>query len=285
MVAAGRSQSNAIVAYPVDSLFTQAGAFVGFTMRRISGHKPLHLLYSPGSRKLEFPNANFLFMVRAALNAAKAAASVHATGCLIGDINHSGFLVSPDATVALIDSDSFEVMAAGRRYPCQVATPEYTPPELQGANAAQVVRTRNHDNFGLAILIFQLLFMGRHPYSGRFLGVGDMPLARAIAEFRFVYATTPTSMQVPLHAPQLADVPSNVAAAFEVAFGGLGVQRRPTADEWIAMLGQLERSLQQCSHNRAHHHVRGRLCAWCRIEQAAPGFVAFTDSLPVGMAQ
>jgi DNA-binding helix-hairpin-helix protein with protein kinase domain len=282
MVAAGWSRSTSVVAYPTGSLLTLEGAFAGFTMRLIGGHKPLHLLYSPGSRKLEFRHANFLFMIRAALNAAKAAASVHATGCLIGDINHSGFLISPDATVALIDSDSFDVMAAGRRYPCQVATPEYTPPELQGANAAQVVRTRNHDNFGLAILIFQLLFMGRHPYSGRFLGAGDMPIPRAITEFRFTYATTPATMQAPLHAPQLADFPSSVAAAFEAAFGRQGVQRRPTADEWIAVLGQLERSLQQCSRSRSHHHVQGRSCAWCRIERAVPGFVAFTDRLHVG---
>lgn len=275
MVAAGWSGSNSIVAYPADSVHTQAGLFAGFTMRRIFGHKPIHLLYSPASRKVEFRQANFLFMVRAALNTARAAASVHASGCVIGDINHSGFLVSQQATVAVIDSDSYQVGAAGRRYPCRVGTPEYTPPELQSANFEQVVRTPNHDHFGLAVLIFQLLFMGRHPYAGRFTGAGEMPIQRAIAEFRFAYSAQRAQLEPPVHAPQLSDFSSAIANAFEAAFGRVGVHRRPTPDQWIAILGDLERSAQRCSSNRSHHHVQRRPCVWCRIERAAPGFVAF----------
>ena len=39
--------------------------------------------------------------------------------------------------------------------------------ELQGlASFDSVDRTANHDNFGLAVLIFQLLLGGRHPFSG-----------------------------------------------------------------------------------------------------------------------
>ena len=75
-----------------------------------------------------------------------------------------------NALVVLIDCDSFQVNTNGRCYPCEVGVPLYTPPELQKKSFRELIRTRNHDRFGLAILIFQLLFVGRHPYAGRYLG-------------------------------------------------------------------------------------------------------------------
>jgi DNA-binding helix-hairpin-helix protein with protein kinase domain len=30
--------------------------------------------------------------------------------------------------------------------------------------------------------------MGRHPFAGRYLGLGEMPIERAIAECRFAYS-------------------------------------------------------------------------------------------------
>jgi DNA-binding helix-hairpin-helix protein with protein kinase domain len=57
------------------------------------------------------------------------------------------------------------------------------------ASYAGVTRTPNHDNFGLAVLIFQLLCMGRHPFAGRFLGTGDPPsIPEAIARSRYAYS-------------------------------------------------------------------------------------------------
>ena len=83
--------------------------------------------------------------------------------------------------------DSFQVSADGKTYRCEGGFPEYTPPELQGVAFRDVDRAQDHDCFGLAIVIFQLLFMGRHPFSGAYLGAGEMPLERAIREFRFAY--------------------------------------------------------------------------------------------------
>src|SRR5260370_9001583 len=71
MVASAWSKSNSFVAYPIDALYAPAGAFAGFTMRRLGGHKPIHLLFSPSSRKLEFPSANFRSRSRPPLNPPK----------------------------------------------------------------------------------------------------------------------------------------------------------------------------------------------------------------------
>lgn len=281
MAAAQWYKTNSFVAFPIDVLFSPNGSFVGFAMKKIGGSRPVHMLYSPASRKLEFSRANYKFLIRAAANIARAVASVHATGCVIGDVNHSGVLVSDQATSILIDSDSFQVIAANQKFLCQVGTPEYTPPELQGERFDRVTRTPNHDNFGLAVLIFQILFMGRHPFSGRYQGVGEMPLERAIGEYRFAYSpnTARTRMEPPPGAPFLTDFPPFVGQAFETSFGLSGRSARVTASDWVNLLETLETYLVQCTADRSHQHIKGLPCPWCRMEQVSPGFIAFN---PVG---
>ena len=283
MASAQFYKTNSFVAFPIEVLFAPNGAFAGFAMKKIGDSKPVHMLYSPASRKVQFSRANYKFLVRAAANIARAVASAHACGCVIGDINHSGFLISDKATGVLIDSNSFQVVAANKSYLCQVGTPEYTPPELQGARFDRVTRTSNHDNFGLAVLLFQLLFMGKHPFSGRYQGSEDMPLERAIGEHRFAYSahTSATNMQPPPGAPILTDFPPDVGQAFENAFGRAGRNKRPSATEWIPILDRLEKTLADCAADPSHQHVKGRPCPWCRMEQSSPGFIAF---IPSGIA-
>jgi len=224
-------------------------------------------------------------LVRAAGNIARAVSNVHSTGCVIGDINHSSVLVSDNATVVLIDSDSFQFVFNGVTYPCKVGVPEFTPPELQGKDLSKVIRTANHDNFGLAVLIFYTLMMGRHPFAGRYLGQGDMPMDRAIAEFRFAYSARrgATLTEPPPNVPTLADLPVGICDAFERAFGPNGpTGARPSASGWIAMLDRAESELTQCSASPAHHYFRtAKLCPWCRMERAYPGFLAFVPVFPV----
>jgi DNA-binding helix-hairpin-helix protein with protein kinase domain len=272
------------VAFPIDALLDASGRFIGFTMRRIGGHKPIHSLYSPTSRKTDFPKANFRFLVRVALNIARALATVNATGCVIGDINHSGILVSDDATVTLIDCDSFQVQSPSGIFRCKVGVAEFTPPELQGSRLDQVTRTSNHDSFGLAILLFSLLFMGRHPFAGRYRGKGDMPMEQAIAQFRFAYSNrkSETRMEPPPHVPSLDDLPRELGTALERSFGPVGIREgRPSPSEWVALLAAAEAQVVQCAKNSAHQHFTAAAsCPWCAMENAYPGFLAFSTPFP-----
>src|SRR5262249_9711545 len=163
------------------------GPVVGFLMPRFSDYQPIHQLYNPAQRLRYFPRADWAFLAAAARNCAAAFEEVHRIGCLVGDINQSNVLVSGKALIGLIDCDSFQVQVDGRHFLCEVGVPHYTPPELQHCPFTGLVRTLNHDRFGLAVLVFQLLFMGRHPYAGRYNGPGDPPFEQLIHEFRFAY--------------------------------------------------------------------------------------------------
>ena len=74
----------ALTAWPLDLLYGKTGSFTGIVLPRVSGHKDIHNLYSPRSRKAEFPNADWRFLIRAAANTARAFAAVHQAKCVIG---------------------------------------------------------------------------------------------------------------------------------------------------------------------------------------------------------
>lgn len=268
IVRMGLGKKSSLTAFPLAIVRDQAGLFKGFVMHFVPDHKPVFEVYGPQARKQNFPTADYRFLARAATNTAKAVADVHQTRCVIGDINHSGILVSDKAKVALIDADSFQVFDGNERYLCRVGVPEYTPPELQGKRLGEIVRTENHDAFGLAIAIFQLLAMGRHPFAGTY-AKGEMPIQRAISEFRFAYSRNRSvGMTPPPGVSTLDDFPPLLASAFETAFGPTQQKARPTAAEWVTLLGDFERTLKQCSKNALHYHSEAAAsCPWCRMEQ------------------
>jgi DNA-binding helix-hairpin-helix protein with protein kinase domain len=163
-----------VAAWPTGTLHDTSGAIAGFTMPKVGGHKPIFQLYLPKPRLQAFPKADWRFLIHAATNTARAFATVHSSGLVIGDVNHGNLVVADDATVQMIDCDSFQVSSRGQTWFCTVGVGTHQPPEMQGRDSyAGVVRTPNHDNFGLAVIIFQLLCMARHPFAGRFQGAGE----------------------------------------------------------------------------------------------------------------
>ena len=268
-----------IVAFPIEAVNVN-GVFAGFTMRKAAGAKAMHQLCTPGDRKAEFPDANFRFLVRVALNFARAVATINNLGAVIGDVNESVALVDQKGLVTVIDSDSFQYPSGGRTYRCIVGKPEYTPPELRRLSLENIDRTINHDAFGLAIIIFEILFMGRHPFSGIYRGAGEQPtIAKAIEEGRFAYSLqkSQTQMEPPPHVPLLADIPMEVAATFQRAFGspGSGAPTRPTATDWVPLLERMEKGIIECKANPAHYYSgSAQRCPWCRFE-AGTGSVLF----------
>jgi DNA-binding helix-hairpin-helix protein with protein kinase domain len=256
-----------LVAFPAEIVTDLKGGFTGFVMRLVTGFQPMHELYSPKSRKLYYPKADYRFLIHAALNVARAVGQVHHTGCVIGDLNHSGVLVSQDATVALIDADSFQFTINGRSYPCVVGVPDFTPPELHGVDLSTVTRTKAHDHFGLAVAIFQLLAMGKHPYAGVFAGK-DLTMSEAIAQNRFAFSlsrSAETRTTPPPGSILLKDLPAPVARAFEAAFG-LSPAARPDAATWVSLLKDLAAGLSHCATIKTHYYpsAAGK-CVWCHL--------------------
>lgn len=281
-----------MTAWPMETLHTNpegSGSIVGLLMRKVVGYKEAHALYSPKSRRTEFANASWRFLIHAASNVARAFARVHEHNHVIGDVNHGNVMISAQATVMMIDCDSFQVRESqGTVFLCEVGVPTYTAPELQGQILNRIARTVNHDNFGLAVLIFHLLFMGRHPFAGRFLGHGDMPIETAIQQHRFAFGAdgSQTLMQPPPNTLPLVGISPDLAMLFLRAFSKSGSQpgARPTAPEWVYSLDALKKQLKRCSVNSAHDYLNSlRSCPWCDIEKKT-GSVLFSVQFVTAVA-
>lgn len=276
-----------IAAWPVDVLRVEPrGAVQGFIMPRVTGYQEIHSLYGPAHRKRAFPHADWSFLVHAARNLASAFEAVHARGHVVGDVNPGNVVVSAQALVKLIDCDSFQISTGERQFLCEVGVPQFTAPELQDQSFHGLRRSADHDAFGLALLCFHLLFMGRHPFAGRYQGRGDMPIERAIKEQRFAFGPHAAAwlMQPPPHSLPFTVLPRPVAALFERAFVPLALgQPRPTPKDWVNALEQLNRELRPCGHNAIHKYPRGQpACPWCALEKSsgATFFIAARPATP-----
>ncbi|MCQ4086430.1 hypothetical protein [Saccharibacillus sp. JS10] len=262
--------------WPVDVLRDATRHVIGFVMPCLKGQE-IHKLYGPKTRLTEFPQAGYSFLVHTAANLARAFAAVHEAGHVVGDINHSNFYVTDQATILMLDCDSFQIQSGSTRFGCDVGIPMYMPPELQGVTSFRdMVRSRNHDNFGLAVFIFMLLFMGRHPFAGKYSGAGDMPIERAIREFRFAYGATARTKQMepPPSALPIQVLPANVRNLFERAFAQESMTRRPDAQEWITALQEMSATLVTCTRNPAHQYPsQSSACPWCAMESATGGLL------------
>lgn len=253
-----------VSAWIVDTLHDRAGFTVGFVMPMAKA-KEIHELYSLKSRRVHFPEANWQFLLHAATNVARAFYVLHKNDHIMGDVNHGNCVVLADGTVKLIDCDSYSIKTDKMRYRCDVGVATHLAPELQGIDLSKVEREKKHDNFGLAVIIFQLLFLGRHPFAGNYLGAEDKSLEDCIRERRFAYGNpVVTNVKQPPGTLSISQISPRLAKMFVSAFM---TQNRPEAREWIEALEDLSKSLNQCSVHIGHHYFNGLIaCPWCEIE-------------------
>ncbi len=249
----------------------------GFIMEKITNFKEIHLLYGTKDRKKYFPNADWGFMVHAALNFASAVATLHNNGIVIGDINQSNIMVNQQAMIKFIDCDSYQVDYQGKTYLCEVGVPEYTSPELQGHSFHGVQRTTNHDNFGLAVIIFKILMLGRHPYSGK---GAPAEIGNSIKQGCFCYGRNyyeKTAFYSDLYST-LSDELKNL---FEQAFSS---NIRPAPPDWVNALSNFEKQLGQCPNNSSHKFNKNSVgCVWCNFEKK--NFTPFKPTIIVAQPQ
>jgi DNA-binding helix-hairpin-helix protein with protein kinase domain/Tfp pilus assembly protein PilF len=255
-----------VAAWIVDTLRDAPdGKVVGFLMPNVKA-KEIHELYSLKSRRVHFPEATWQFLIHAATNVARAFYSLHKNGHVMGDVNHGNCVVLRDGTVKLIDCDSYSISRGDFRYRCEVGVATHLAPELQGKDLSEVERLNAHDNFGLAVIIFQLLFLGRHPFAGNYLGSEDKSLEDCIREHRFAYGERAITRNVkqPPGTLALDAVSPRLATMFERAFLTL---KRPEPREWIEALEDLSDSLKQCSLHIGHYYFQDLYaCPWCALE-------------------
>jgi len=258
-----QAQGHASIAWPLGLLYGEQRNFIGYLMPYIRHAVPLLEVFNPRRRLKTWPNFTPRYLYRTARNLAATLGAIHAQGYVVGDINESNILVTAEAMVTFIDTDSFQAQEQdGARllvYPCPVGKPEYTSPELQGRSFQQTIQQPEQDNFGLGVLIFQLLMDGSHPFRAQWLQKSDPPPVEERIRQGYFPHTPKLSTYVapPRHVPPLSTLHPELVKLIQQCFieGQDKPRQRPQAEAWVSALSEAERVLLQCvkGHFYSHH--------------------------------
>jgi len=273
----GRSIGHASIAWPEVLLYDEHGMFMGYVMPRISNTRTLLQVFNPRLRAQSLTGCDGLFLHRSARNMAAAIGALHGRNYIVGDLNESNILVTHQALVTIIDTDSFQAKEEHDGqiifYPCPVGRPEYTPPELQGKRFKGEVRQPEQDAFALAVLIFQLLLGGNHPFRAIWLGKDvPPPIEERIFHGLFPYVQVsargtvapPPNLTLDILHPPLADL---MIRCF--VDGHNNPRKRPLPADWENVLTEAEKFLRTCPNK---HVCAGHLknCPQCGARMAPP---------------
>lgn len=262
------------IVWPKDVIYAdgQKSKFAGFIMPRIQtkGFKKIVTYFSPDERCESFLGGfTWFHLFTTAFNLTSCVAAIHKRGHCIGDLNESNFLVSQSTILTVIDCDSFQIRdpATNKIWRCPVGKPDYTAPEISDANFKNVDRTKDSDCFALAVMIFQLLMEGTHPYSAKGPLVNNLPTIRdKILKGIFPYGKIIQNIMPPDYAPPFNILHPEIQDLFIRCFdsGYKNPSLRPSAITWMETLKKLQPDFTTCGKNYNHRYFSHlQSCPWC----------------------
>jgi cytoskeletal protein RodZ len=239
------------IAWPTGLLHNDQEQFIGYLAPHLADAVPLSFAIHPEHQAEYLPgfNEDPRMKYHAAANIAGVLRLLHQHNYVMGAVSDQRILVTPAGEIFFTDADLLQVQVpqAGQViiYPSPPAPEPYLPRELQGKATKSTVWQPEHDCFGLAVLIFQLLTGGIHPYDLRWTGKDQAPsLAEAIRLGYFPYKTGNNEpIAPPPGAPELDSLP--VADMFRNCFitGHHTPALRPRPEAWQAALAKAEKML------------------------------------------
>ena len=287
-----------LVSWPKDTVHDgYGGPVIGFLMPTVEKTSNLFEYYLPHLRRVHAPQATYAILCLVAKSLATALDRIHGISYayIVGDINESNAYITEDEQVTLIDADSFQITDSRTIPPtvhrCMVGKPEYTPPELQGTSFRDIDRNVNHDKFALAVIIYQLLMEGTHPFRGVYTGQGNTPpsVETSIANGYFLYSAN-ASRSVYKPAPTAlpwGSLTAKLRNLFLRCFdeGHTNPDMRPSPREWADALDEAIQDLLPCNANASHWYFGGQsgvsgsaACTWCE-RKATLGLESFPERL------
>ncbi|UQV44096.1 hypothetical protein KIV45_19770 [Janthinobacterium lividum] len=258
------------IAWPQAAVFDGQGGFAGFVMPLLDMAQTAELeqiMQERQARAADLPTGLGPKLTLAA-NLAAVIDALHQQQHYVVDLKPVNLRFYRDSLyIAMLDCDGFSIQGHAERFPAEQFTADYLAPEFQrkgmpaGTEMAQ-------DRFALAVVIFQLLNFGIHPYSGR---PGNAQVATdipgRIRDGCYAYGVKRHKQLAPNATSGHALMPPELRAMFDRAFSPSPKPQRPSAADWALLLrGYAQRSggkLLICTVNPEHQHFAGQGCAAC----------------------
>lgn len=256
------------IAWPERLIIHKKGDLSGMVMPRVPLDRAEHLeaLLQPASRVFKKLPHSYRLRLLAAHNLAAAIESLHKLNHHMVDMKPTNLFVYPETMyVAVIDCDGLSVSGKnGKRFPASQYSNDYICPEC-GSDPPESLGVEQ-DRFALAIIIFQLMNEGIHPYQGRPISGLSTPssLQERINGGFYAYGLHGKPPQLPSPLSLHEAFEEETRRLFDRAFS-LKARNRPSADEWRRHIKGLIERLKTCNINPDHGHF-SKGCGACSVE-------------------
>jgi uncharacterized membrane protein len=259
------------IAWPTAIIEDGSRGFAGFLMPFIdlSRADSLDTLLVKALRKQRGLPENYAFRVYAALNTASMVAELHRRGHHIIDLKPQNMSVYKDSMyVAVVDCDGLSIDGGGTRFPGHQFTDGYRAPEAVRAGFNPEQLGEEQDRFALAVVLFQLLNNGIHPFQGvpRSAGAQLGTEQERINGGLYPYGARANERQGPSPSSIHTYMEDTTLALFERAFVRVS---RPSAVEWREHLRGLVKQnvLARCRKNPDEHAHFSKGCGLCTLDK------------------
>lgn len=178
--------------WPNALLYNSLGEWIGFLMPKAEGKELATTVFTPGRGCCNITAMGWdrRHLVTIAGNIAALFAEMHKQGILMGDVNPRNFMVKPDCTVYFVDCDSYQF----DHFSCPVFSPLFLPPEVHarmratpGNSSSSFIRTHENELYSIAVLLFEVMFLGKAPYESRNSNNDDVIQAIIDGDFPYPY--------------------------------------------------------------------------------------------------
>lgn len=281
-----------LLAWPTHVLEEEDSTFCGFLMPRVSAEQAVTLndflqqIWIP--KNLSENERCLTSRLVVCRSLAGIVADLHAQGHFVVDVKPENlFIFRRSCIPCFLDNDGFSIAGeSNTRFTAFAATPGYTCPELlsETTHAATSSGTYDEpqDRFALAVLLFQLLNQGIHPFQGVLSeesDLADTTLDSNVVRGWYAYGLTSNQNVRPKPGSNHDCLPEETRALFDRAFDATSPDGRPSAMEWRKHLDdylRVNKPFVRCKlhpESVLHIHFKGYPCVECR-----------TSNLPVPAA-
>ncbi|ABC27785.1 uncharacterized protein with protein kinase and helix-hairpin-helix DNA-binding domains [Hahella chejuensis KCTC 2396] len=279
------------IAWPLSILMDARGNLKGYLMPFVdlSRAVSLEMMLNRKTRQFSKLPEHYGYRLSAAKNVAALIAALHRKRHHVVDMKPININVYRETFfTALLDCDGFSIQGAGKRFTAHQYTPDYIAPEAIKGRQGPDQLGEEQDRFALAVILFQLLNQGVHPFQGAPKGGANLPTTNheRIGAGLYAYGLQehPRIAPSPWSIHQSLD--TRTRQLFENAFTK-SPYARPSAQEWSDHLHWLlagnDSPLQPCPNNKEHLSF-GNGCPFCSVEQKAANSVKRKAKRP-GQAQ
>jgi TonB family protein len=265
-------------AWPQFLVLDENNVEVGFLMPLVDANESFTLdyYYDPGLfKKLRSQDESALsYKLEIAKNLSLLVADLHRQGHFIIDCKPQNIRVfRRNHVVTLIDCDGFSVNGKGNRFPAELLSTDYIAPEAQLQNSSPAELNEFQDRYALAVILFQLLNRGTHPFQGI---LSDNSISANTNDEKAALKLYPHGTHLnPKIKPRPQSThhlwPAETRALFDQAFTSTFPSGRPSASVWAKHFDTLlaTKTLVRCDKfpgDTEHIRFRDLDCPACYLK-------------------